>query len=61
MYSRKTQEVTQMIIYYHDEIGEVAIEVDMYNIQFCNGECYFSSNGEEYRVKIDQLIEIIKI
>ena len=50
-----------MIIYYHDEIGEVAIEVDMYNIQFCNGECYFSSNGEEYRVKIDQLIEIIKI
>lgn len=48
-----------MTIYYYDELGMVAVDVDFYNIQFCNGECYFSSNGEEYRVPIGALIEIV--
>lgn len=48
-----------MTIYYRDEIGEIGVDIDFYNIQFLNGECYFSSNGEEYRIKTEQLIEII--
>ena len=50
-----------MIIYYTDEIGENAVEIDFNNIQFLNGECYFSSNGEEYRIKTENIIEIITI
>ena len=48
-----------MTVYYRDEIGETAVDIDFYNIQFLNGECCFSSNGEEYRIKVEQLIEII--
>ena len=48
-----------MTIYYVDEIGETAMDVDFNNIQFCNGECYFSSDGKEYRVPIGALIEIV--
>ena len=50
-----------MIIYYIDELGEVAAHVDFNNIQFINGECYFSSNGEEYRIEVKNIIEIVKI
>ena len=49
-----------MTVYYMDEVGVVGVDVDFYNIQFRNGECYFSSNGEEYRVPIGALIEIVK-
>ena len=49
-----------MTVYYMDELGEVAVDVDFDNIQFMNGECYFSSNGEEYRVPLGALIEIVK-
>ena len=48
-----------MTIYYIDDIGEIGVDIDFNNIQFCNGECYFSSNGEEYRIKIENIIEII--
>lgn len=50
-----------MIVYYRDEVGEIAVEVDFYNIQFCQGEAYFSSNGEEYRVRLENLIEIVLV
>lgn len=50
-----------MIVYYHDELGEIAVEVDFHNIQFCQGEAYFSSNGEEYRVRLENLIEIVRV
>ncbi len=50
-----------MTIYYRDEIGEIAVDVDFNNIQFLGGECYFSSNGEEYRIKVEQLIEILGV
>ena len=50
-----------MVIYYVDELGETAVNIDCNNIQFCNGECYFSSGGEEYRIETDCIIEIIKI
>lgn len=49
-----------MTIYYRDEVGEIAVDVDENNIHFMNGECYFSSNGEEYRVSLGALIEIVK-
>ena len=48
-----------MTIYYRDELGEVGVDVDCNNIQFMNGECYFSNNGEEYRIAINALIEIV--
>ena len=50
-----------MIVYYRDELGEQAVEIDLHNIQFWNGECYFSSNGEEYRIRVENLIEIVAI
>ena len=49
-----------MTIYYADELGVIAVDVDFNNIQFCDGEAYFSSNGEEYRVNIDNIIEIVR-
>ena len=48
-------------VYYRDELGEVGVDIDFYNIQFVNGEAYFSSNGEEYRIPMDRLIEIVSI
>jgi len=50
-----------MIVIYKDDAGIVSIEIDFYNIQFLDGECYFSSNGEEYRIKTEQLITIERI
>ena len=49
-----------MTIYYVDELGEIAVDIDFNNIQFYNGEAYFSSNGEEYRVDINNIIEIVR-
>ena len=49
-----------MTIYYVDELGVLAVNVDFNNIQFYDGEAYFSSNGEEYRVNIDNIIEIVR-
>lgn len=48
-----------MTIYYSDELGEVGVDIDSRNICFCNGEVYFDSNGEEYRININSIIEII--
>lgn len=48
-----------MTIYYSDDLGILAVDIDFNNIQFCNGEAYFSSNGEEYRVNINNIIEIV--
>ena len=48
-----------MIIYYVDEIGETAVEVDLNNIQFCHGCAFFSSGGEEYKIEMNRIIEII--
>lgn len=50
-----------MTVYYCDEIGEVGVDIDFNNIQFINGECWFSSNGEEYRIKVENLIEIVAV
>ena len=49
-----------MTIYYVDELGVLSVDVDFNNIQFCDGEAYFSSNGEEYRVNIENIIEIVR-
>lgn len=48
-----------MTVYYRDELGEVGVDVDLDNIQFLNGEAWFSSNGEEYRIAVENLIEIV--
>lgn len=48
-----------MTIYYMDELGEVGLDIDDNNVVFLGGECYFSSNGKEYRISVAQLIEIV--
>ena len=50
-----------MTVYYCDYMGEVGVDIDYdSNIYFCNGEAYFSSNGKEYRIPIQTIIEIVK-
>lgn len=48
-----------MTIYYRDEVGGIAVDVDFNNVQFLAGEAWFSSGGEEYRIPIENLIEIV--
>lgn len=48
-----------MTVYYMDEIGEIAVEIDLGGIQFFGGEAWFASGGEEYRIKLENLIEIV--
>jgi hypothetical protein len=50
-----------MRVWYRDEIGIVMVHLDYDCIQFLNGECYFSSNGEEYRINTENMIEIARI
>ena len=47
-----------MYITYRDTIGIITVELDYPNIQFLNNDCYFSVNGEEYRIDTVDLIEI---
>ena len=50
-----------MIVYFYDNLGELAVEIDEHNIQFWNGECHFSADGVEYCVPCSRLIEIVAI
>jgi hypothetical protein len=49
-----------MTIYYIDELGEIAVDIDDNSIQFYNGEVYFSSDGKDYRIDVLAIIEIVK-
>lgn len=48
-----------MTVYYRDELGEVAVDIDRDGVQFCDGIAYFWSDGKEYNIPTNQLIEII--
>ena len=49
-----------MTIYYRDELGVIGVDIDFNNIQFCDGKAYFSSDGEEYTIDINNIIEIVR-
>lgn len=48
-----------MTVYYYNDIGEIGVDVDFHSIQFCGGKCYFSANGEEYCIPVENLVEIV--
>ena len=47
-----------MYIVYRDEGGYVRVEISSYEIQFLNGEAYFDDGAEEYRIKVENIVEI---
>lgn len=47
-----------MFVTYRDEAGYITVDIDFWNVQFLNGEAYFSSNNEEYRINILNIVEI---
>ena len=49
-----------MTIYYRDEIGEIAVEINSeYGVNFCDGYAYFNDiENVDYRIKTDHIIEI---
>lgn len=49
-----------MTVYYIDELGECAVDIDFDSIVFFNGEAWFTSGNEEFRIKVENLIEIVK-
>lgn len=49
-----------MTIWFSDEVGIVGLKVDNDGIQFFGNECFFASNGKEYRVNIKNLLEIVE-
>jgi hypothetical protein len=51
-----------MIIVFRDELGAVAVEIDLtYGIQFGTENAYFTdTNGKDYKVNIEHLISITK-
>lgn len=50
-----------MKVIYYDELGIVSVIVDSDNILFFKWEIYFDSNGEEYRIPLKNVIEIVKL
>jgi len=47
-----------MFIVYLDNLGVAVVELDYSSVSFLNGEAVFSSNGEEYRIPTNTIIEI---
>ena len=50
-----------MKVIYQDDLGVVSVMVDSENILFFQWEIYFDSNGEEYRIPIQNVLCIEKI
>ena len=50
-----------MTIYFRDELGEIAVDVDRYGISFdqLQGLAIFDDGENRYRVPITDIIEII--
>lgn len=48
-----------MTVYYMDDFSIVGVDIDFPVVNFLNGEAYFLSNGEEYRINIKNLIDIV--
>jgi len=47
-----------MYIVYRDEGGLVRVEISSYEVQFLDGEAYFDDGAEEYRIKVENIVEI---
>lgn len=47
-----------MKVIYQDELGIVSVVVDSKNILFFQWQIYFDSNGEEYRIPINNVLSI---
>lgn len=48
-----------MTVYYRDELGEVAVDIDSSGIQFCDGKAYLGDGEREYIIPASDLVEII--
>lgn len=47
-----------MYIYYRDALGITRAELDWPSVAFLDGEALFSVNGEEYRIPVENVVEI---
>ena len=47
-----------MYIIYRDELGQAIICVDEYGIQFLEGQAIFSDGETEYKVNVNNIVEI---
>lgn len=50
-----------MLLTYRDKLGMVNIVVDGYNIGFVNGFAFFSSEGENYKIPIENIVCVSKV
>ena len=51
----------KLVITYRDELGYIQVEIDSEEILFLNGEIWFDSNGEEYRIKLEDVVSINRV
>ena len=49
-----------MTVYYKDDIGIIAATSDYHSIVFWEGELWFTSGGKDYKIKLENVIEIVK-
>lgn len=47
-----------LAIVYQDELGIVECQPDYGGVTFENGVCCFECDGKEYRIKVENIIEI---
>ena len=47
----------KLVITYRDKLGYIQVEIDSEEILFLNGEIWFDSNGEEYRIKLEDVVD----
>lgn len=51
----------KLVITYRDKLGCIQVEIDSEEILFLNGEIWFDSNGEEYRIKFEDVVGINRV
>lgn len=51
----------KLVITYRDELGYIQVEIDSQEILFQNSEIWFDSNGEKYRIKLEDVVSINRV
>ena len=51
----------KLVITYRDKLGCIQVEIDSEEILFLNGEIWFDYNGEEYRIKLEDVVSINRV
>lgn len=51
----------KLVVIYRDELGYVQVGIDSQEILFLNGEIWFDYNGEEYRIKLEDVVSINRV